>query len=998
MSWSIIERALVVSAVAATAAAGTQMHIAGAPASTAQATVRGYTLAGELLLFPAAEQALPQGWSLIPEGTLAQGANVIKLAGQSEVIATGDALVSLMSQAMAPGEGQLVLANDGGGSLGLGDLALSFSKDGWWVISNSADWSGRPVFELTETSRQIYPRGNDGEFTITGELRVSSTVFKALGVSNAPAPIVGVLTVVASPFWNPAQPLVRNAPAPAGTTGPDVIVSTIGSSLTKNGTVGTITAYSYTTVSCNIGTTDAIWLSNVNQHPVIGSQLYRLRTVNGTKRFEQIGMSWLKHGFCAADAPSCGSPYTPNGSCDWLGEFATDTYSSGLNGDQGNLGARSEIQAWTGAYPYPYINQGCSSNAICKRVQVQNADLDPALNVGAQYWGEVVYITTDEALNSVRFNNYSHRGVTAGAQSNTPPGSNLAFNGSTIAQVAAIQEWAVNDTGVQVSNGDVPNDGRFVLASKVTDLGGGQFHYEYALFNLDSDRSAQGFSVPLIAGASVSNVEFHDVDYHSGEPYATTDWTPATTPGTSQSWVTQTYATNVNANALRWSTVYNFRFDSNQPPQPGAVTVTLFKPGTGSTITLLADVPNVCADSDGDGTNDCIDGCPNDPLKIAPGQCGCGNLDTDTDGDGVANCVDGCPNDPTKIVPGICGCGVPDTDSDGDGYANCVDGCPSDSTKHAPGVCGCGVPDVDTDGDNHFNCVDNCPNYYNPAQADGDQDGVGNVCDNCPQSSNANQADADLDAVGNVCDNCPSFSNPQQTDSDGDGSGDGCDGCPNDPNKVSPGACGCGVVDTDTDGDGVADCLDNCDNIANPTQADCDLDGIGDVCELANGTAVDTNANGIPDNCEACPNIIVYCTAGTSTHGCNAAMSASGTPSVAAASGFTLSCTSVEGQKSTLIFYGINGPKASVWAAGSTSVLCVKAPTQRQKAINSGGTTNACDGAIAFDWLAYIAAHPSALGAPFAAGHLVNAQAWFRDPPAPSTTNLSNGVQFTTCP
>jgi hypothetical protein len=61
---------------------------------------------------------------------------------------------------------------------------------------------------------------------------------------------------------------------------------------------------------------------------VIGQQMYRLKTVAGSTRFEQIGMSWLKHGFCAADAPSCsGGTYTPNPSCDWLGLFATDTYS-----------------------------------------------------------------------------------------------------------------------------------------------------------------------------------------------------------------------------------------------------------------------------------------------------------------------------------------------------------------------------------------------------------------------------------------------------------------------------------------------------------------------------------------------------------------------------------------------------------------------------------------------------------------------------------------------
>ena len=37
----------------------------------------------------------------------------------------------------------------------------------------------------------------------------------------------------------------------------------------------------------------------------------------------------------------------------------------------------------------------------------------------------------------------------------------------------------------------------------------------------------------------------------------------------------------------------------------------------------------------------------------------------------------------------------------------------------------------------------------------------------------------------------------------------------------------------DTDGDGVLDNQDNCVNIANPSQADCDNDGIGDACELA---------------------------------------------------------------------------------------------------------------------------------------------------------------------
>jgi hypothetical protein len=65
---------------------------------------------------------------------------------------------------------------------------------------------------------------------------------------------------------------------------------------------------------------------------------------------------------------------------------------------------------------------------------------------------------------------------------------------------------------------------------------------------------------------------------------------------------------------------------------------------------------------------------------------------------------------------------------------------------------------------------------------------------------------------------------------------------------------------------------------------------------------------------------------------------------------------------------------------------------------NTGGTNNACDGVLAEDWLAFVAAHPGALGVPFSAGDVVNAQGWYRDPPAVKTTNLSDGLEFTLVP
>lgn len=60
--------------------------------------------------------------------------------------------------------------------------------------------------------------------------------------------------------------------------------------------------------------------------------------------------------------------------------------------------------------------------------------------------------------------------------------------------------------------------------------------------------------------------------------------------------------------------------------------------------------------ADGDGAPDCIDGCPDDPNKIAPGQCGCGTPDDDSDSDGTADCNDICPHDAGQATCGFCFC------------------------------------------------------------------------------------------------------------------------------------------------------------------------------------------------------------------------------------------------------------------------------------------------------------------------------------------------------
>jgi hypothetical protein len=74
-------------------------------------------------------------------------------------------------------------------------------------------------------------------------------------------------------------------------------------------------------------------------------------------------------------------------------------------------------------------------------------------------------------------------------------------------------------------------------------------------------------------------------------------------------------------------------------------------------LPLSGGASDPCAlDGDADGVNDCEDGCPQNPAKSEPGDCGCGVADTDTDGDGSPDCVDECPFNPARTALGECGC------------------------------------------------------------------------------------------------------------------------------------------------------------------------------------------------------------------------------------------------------------------------------------------------------------------------------------------------------
>lgn len=347
------------------------------------------------------------------------------------------------------------------------------------------------------------------------------------------------------------------AAVPAQSVGPDVIVGDL-SDMGNYGSSGTIAAFSIGTTSCNIGTQTLNWQSSTQNHPVIGQNLYRIK--NG--RCEQIGLSWLKHGFTALAQSLCATCQNP-GTGTLLGVNCSDPYVASLNGSQGGLGPRFEVNASTGIFPYPFTSPSFTGN-IARRLQVQHADLAAASNPGAIYICEAQYIANDDAAAGNDNNNTSYR------RCNVAPNGgsyNISLTNATVRQKTAVEGWYDLDSTVTITPWSIVNDGRFIVGSKVnTSTTPGFSRYTYAVENQNSYRSAGSFTINFPNGTSVQNPYFHDVFYHSGEPQNGTDWT-YTAAANGVVWqCTETFAQNANANAIRWGTCYTFEVEANAAP------------------------------------------------------------------------------------------------------------------------------------------------------------------------------------------------------------------------------------------------------------------------------------------------------------------------------------------------------------------------------------------------------------------------------------------------
>lgn len=435
-------------------------------------------------------------------------------------------------------------------------------------------------------------------------------IVAALAVVGA-GPIAGLPCVHASPSGD----------GPAGEPiGPDLIIGAL-SNTSKYGTVNGISAYAIGATSCNVGDEIVLWcdtdvagLCVDTDHPVRAQNMYRLKG----GRIEQIGMSWVMHGFCASSQSICGTCIPDPFGCNALGVGCAEANDSSLSGSQGNLGPRSQVNASTGEFPYPFAPQPPPAPpTIGRRIQVAIADLDPAQNVGALYFGECQDVSPQEAQAGNGGDNASYRRLMIGPLTNGAYAVVLA--GATFQRKPAIEAWRDHGLGLDVPDPDVsivavdiPEDGRFVVASKASPVDDDTWHYEYAVFNTNSDRSGGSLFVPIAPSVDIDDAAIgqHIINHHSGEPYSTAPWTQGVVDGGVR-WSTDAWSeADPNANALRWGTMFNFRFDADAPPVNGEATLGLYKPGTPASVQVAVVVPAggpIPGDLDGDGDVDGAD-------------------------------------------------------------------------------------------------------------------------------------------------------------------------------------------------------------------------------------------------------------------------------------------------------------------------------------------------------------------------------------------------------
>lgn len=335
------------------------------------------------------------------------------------------------------------------------------------------------------------------------------------------------------------------------------------------------------TTGFNAGTVTLPWFVSPDvDHPLIGQNMYRI-TQDG--RLEQVGLAWLKHAWAAVQGSACGNCQA-GGNSRILGIACADTYGAGLNAEQRWLGPRWEVQphahkwmdgaSFSGSH-FARNAGGFDSgphNSLEHRLRVRMDDL---VTSGATYFYEgVYYLLKDHADKNYPWadlfeappemhNNARHTRVNVSRNGNffTFSDAGGSINGPLVAR------WG------DVSTTATPNDeGIVYVSSRAVDLGGGNFRYEYVLFNMNFDREVIGLEIP-VGGAQISDFGFHapldgywvDGNFINESPFDVTDWVAISSGGMVR-FDAPTPGGNEETNTIRYASAYTFWFTADAAP------------------------------------------------------------------------------------------------------------------------------------------------------------------------------------------------------------------------------------------------------------------------------------------------------------------------------------------------------------------------------------------------------------------------------------------------
>lgn len=348
---------------------------------------------------------------------------------------------------------------------------------------------------------------------------------------------------------------------------------------------------------CNAGTVHIPWQTS----PTTGGQMTDIhfkiafllaRESNG--RIVQVSgpNSYVKHSRVTYNLGSsqCGTCQTGPASTFRIGCY--DAYSTGFNGDRFNLGPSSEIDPWTGSWnpvgSYfdrgdPVVagaaaNDGVQSltssqvgtfDTVKNRVTVAESELSQP----GTYFGQVQLVCEGEPL-AARGNNLLSEQLNFTWSGTAWSTSNA---GGPVAG-SVLNRWA---GAVRNTAGNGLDDGRFLVAAKVTGPVNGVYHYEYAVHNIDNARGGASLKIPLHPSAAITAVGTRDIDGN-----VLNNWTWTRSGGE------LAFQATAN-NSLDWNSIYNFWFDSTVAPTTGSVVIDQARIGPGAlSVTVASSVPN----------------------------------------------------------------------------------------------------------------------------------------------------------------------------------------------------------------------------------------------------------------------------------------------------------------------------------------------------------------------------------------------------------------------